>query len=214
MNQLDHVIIAAPDLEVAKRRFQERTGIAPVDGGKHVGRGTRNALVSFGSGRYLEIIAPDPEQDLSSGFGAALAELEDESLLHWAVRVIGLQSVADHATNTGFDAGLIRRTSRAQPDGTLLEWELMGVSGHDLGGLVPFYIDWLECPHPSDTTPVVGALTRFEVTLPADHNAHRLLDPAPDGITLLTGEPCLRVDFESPEGPIDYESRDLAGFSI
>ena len=56
MNQLDHVIIAAPDLEAAKRHFQDRTGIAPVDGGQHVGLGTRNALVSFGDGDQPRIV--------------------------------------------------------------------------------------------------------------------------------------------------------------
>ena len=214
MNQLDHLVIAAPDLDAAKQRFQDATGVAPVDGGRHVGLGTRNALVSFGSGRYLEIIAPDPEQNLDGGFGAALADLDSELPLHWAVRVAALQPIADHATNVGLDAGLIRRTSRAQPDGTMLEWQLMGVSGHDLGGFVPFYIDWLECPHPSDTAPVVGELTLFEVTLPEGSSAKRLLDPAPAGVALVNGEPRLRVRFESPKGIIEYESRDLQGFSM
>ena len=209
MNQLDHLVIAAPDLDAAKQRFQNRTGVAPID----VGLGTRNALVSFGDGRYLEIIAPDPEQDLNGGFGAALAELESEAPLHWAVRVKGLQTVADRATNAGLDAGLIRRTSRAQPDGSLLEWELMGVSGHELGGFVPFFIDWLDCPHPSDTEPVVGTLTRFEVALPGG-SATQLLDPAPAGVTVLNGVPSLRLSFESPEGTIEYECDDLKGFSM
>lgn len=214
MNQLDHLVIAAPDLDAAKQRFQDDTGVAPVDGGRHVGLGTRNALVSFGNGRYLEIIAPDPEQDLDGGFGAALADLVSELPLHWAVRVTGLQRVADHATSVGLDSGIIRRTTRATPDGTLLEWELMGVSGHDLGGFVPFYIDWLECPHPSDTAPVVGELTLFEVALPDGSDAKRLLDPAPAGVTLVAGEPHLRVRFESPKGVIEYASENLQGFSM
>ena len=85
----DHVVIAAPDLEMAKREFEARTGVAPVDGGPHVGLGTCNALVSFaaeGQGQnYLEIIAPDPDQDLNGTFGGRLAKLAEPELLEGSI---------------------------------------------------------------------------------------------------------------------------------
>jgi len=62
MSELDHIVLAAPDLDEAKRSFNDQTGVMPMDGGPHENLGTRNALVSFGDGVYLEIIAPDPEQ--------------------------------------------------------------------------------------------------------------------------------------------------------
>ena len=49
MHQLDHLVIAAPDLADAKTAFADATGCMPVDGGAHNGLGTRNALVSFGT---------------------------------------------------------------------------------------------------------------------------------------------------------------------
>jgi hypothetical protein len=56
--RLDHLVLATPDLAATVADFTERTGIAPVAGGAHVGLGTRNYLVSLGGSRYLEIIGP------------------------------------------------------------------------------------------------------------------------------------------------------------
>lgn len=212
MLQLDHIVLAAPDLAGAKERFQRDTGVAPVDGGPHVGLGTRNALVSFGGGQYLEIIAPDPEQ-VGGDFSAALARLGEPELLHWAVRVEALEDLAQRARGCGFEPGEIRRTSRAQPSGELLVWELMGLVGHGSGGFVPFFIDWLDSPHPADTSPQVGALTRFVLALPAGHPVHVLLAGCA-GLDLVEGEPFVSVRFESPRGEHGWDAARLAGFRM
>lgn len=214
MNRLDHVVIAAPDLAAAKADFEAQTGVAPADGGQHVGLGTRNALVSFGETSYLEIIAPDPEQPQEGNFGAVLGQLDDATVLHWAVRVEGLADVAARAEAAGLAPGPIRRTERAAPDGGRLVWELMGIGGHALGGVVPFYIDWLECVHPALTTPVVGALATFEVTLPADSAAVGFLTPAPAGVSVTTGTPRLSFSFDSPRGRIELSAAAPAGFAF
>jgi catechol 2,3-dioxygenase-like lactoylglutathione lyase family enzyme len=214
MNQLDHVVLAVPDLDAAKARFEAETGVCPADGGPHVGLGTRNAMVSFGEGRYLEIIAPDPEQDSNLQFGAVLRALPAETLWHWAIRVDGLPAVSARLRAAGLNPSRIFRTSRAHPDGTLLEWELMGVAGHDLRGFVPFYIDWLECPHPAATAPLVGSLTRFVVTAPEDSTVQRVLAPLPEGVELEVGPLHVAVTFGSPKGSVSYEGDDLQGFPM
>ena len=216
MNQLDHVVVAAPDLEAAGRRFEEETGVAPAAGGAHPGLGTRNSLVSFGGGAYLEIIAPDPEQDVSGSFAERLATLAEPLLFHWAVRVSELAPVQARAKDAGLAPSAILPTSRSLPSGERLSWELLGVGGHDHGGLVPFYIDWLEAPHPSESAPVVGALRRFALTLDAKSPARALLDPLPDGVSLDTGSPALEVCFDSPKGEIRWTTGDALppGFGL
>ena len=204
MNQLDHIIVAAADLAAAKNRFEADTGVRPVDGGAHPGRGTRNALVSFGAGQYLEILAPDPAQNSAGTFAEHLAEFSEPTLFHWAIRVTDLEAVQSRAQAAGFAPGTILPTQRSLPSGELLAWELMGVGGHDLGGLVPFFINWQDTPHPATTSPVVGALTRFEVTVPADSAVATLLDPPPAHVALVTGSGNMQVGFDSPKGPVTF----------
>ena len=210
--EFDHVVLATNDLDAAKQRFADATGVWPVDGGSHPGRGTRNALVSFGPGRYLEILGPDPEQNVAAQGAAWLGESGTDRLLHWAIRSSHLPAVAESAPAAGFTASPIFSMSRARPDGRVLEWDLMGMGGHDLGGLVPFFIDWRGSPHPSDSAPEVGPLDSLILRLPAKSPLRELLTPAAASAQIVEGDPELAVQFASPRGAIRCAGEQLAGF--
>ena len=212
MYQLDHVVIAAADLEHAKAAFADETGVLPIDGGPHLGLGTRNALASFGES-YLEIIAPDPAQALEGTMGARLADLDEPRLLHWAIRVDDLERYMTLARECGLDPTPARRTSRRTPQGVALTWQLFGVRGHSLGGLVPFFIDWLDCPHPSQSAPRVGAV-ELTVTLPRGSSGARLLREPPRGVTIATGAQGMKLAFRSPRGKIEMNDAAPAGFGL
>ena len=93
--ELDHVLIAISDLEAATRELEQRHGLAAVEGGRHQGLGTANAIVPLG-GTYLELVAVVDEAEAArSGFGSWVAAGDLPRLLGWYVRTDDLDSVAD-----------------------------------------------------------------------------------------------------------------------
>jgi len=59
--RLDHIVVAARTLAEGARWLEERLGVPLSPGGRHEAMGTHNRLLSLGPGRYLELIAVDPE---------------------------------------------------------------------------------------------------------------------------------------------------------
>lgn len=57
---LDHVAIAAANLEEGVAWVEERLGVRMAPGGAHPAMGTHNRLLSLGPSEYLEVIAIDP----------------------------------------------------------------------------------------------------------------------------------------------------------
>lgn len=209
---LDHFVLGAADLKRAKEEFADMSGCMPTDGGAHVGLGTHNALCSFGTTCYLEIIAPDPDQADTGTFSAKLAQLRELTPLHYAVQTNDLQAAALAASASGFTPGPIRDTSRRQSDGQLLSWQLMGIAGHDLAGLVPFFIDWQTSPHPAQHTPVVGQLSSFQIT--TDQPSLTRLLAGIDGIDVAHGSNELSVSIDAARGTLHYTATTLLGFTL
>ncbi|MFF4286728.1 VOC family protein [Streptomyces sp. NPDC001633] len=151
---LDHLVHATPDLAATVAEVAALTGVRPVPGGTHPGRGTRNALLGLGGGAYLEIIGPDPEQPAPDGprwFG--IDALTGPRLVTWAVRVTGIAARVAAARARGHDPGEAVAMSRRTPDGGRLAWQLTPPGAG--GALAPFLLDWGSTPHPSAGLPVV-----------------------------------------------------------
>jgi hypothetical protein len=207
--ELDHVVWAAADLDGACAAFAEATGCEPVPGGPHVGLGTRNALVSFGTDCYLEILAPDPDQPAGPALAARLRELEAPSLFHWALRASDLSALEAELRDAGLAPTGGIETRRRLPDGSTLVWDLMGLPGR--GGAWPFFIDWRDCPHPARSAPRVGALQAFEASLPVDDPASLPFGHA-RGVRLRRGPPALSLRFAGRRGAIEWHAAAPVGF--
>jgi hypothetical protein len=214
-NVLDHIVLAAPDLQEAMKEFENMTGIKPSIVGSLRGLGTKSARVGLDNNAYIEIIAPDPKN--SGPIGAALAsELEEGTLVpyHYALRSSEVSDMKDDyvPNELGWQPDHISMFG-ANADGTPKKWEMLYMYGHGLGGCVPFYIDWGECNHPTASIPEVGALKSFVVRAPAGHKIHDLLSDV-KGITVNTGEPMLEFSFGSPEGTITFSADNPKGIKF
>lgn len=150
---VDHIILGVGDLDSGIAEMERRTGIRATYGGAHPGRGTRNALLSLGSGTYVEILAPDPAQHVADAEIDALRAMTALKPIGWAVHTGDSEALRRRLQARGLTVSAAEPGTRARPDGTRLEWATFAVAkpGHPLA---PFFIRWADMSrHPSRTSP-------------------------------------------------------------
>jgi len=170
---LDHVILGCSDLDAGIEYVYERTGIRAAAGGAHPGAGTKNALLSLGTLRYLEIIAPDPSQPASTD-PRHVASLKNSALVGWALHRHDLKKFASVLQSDGIESVGPKAGSRVRPDGTTLSWASLALK-NDNDGVLPFFIDWgSKSRHPSVDAPTGCRLTDLWITAPDPAALHAL----------------------------------------
>ncbi len=204
--RIDHLVVATTDLPATVEELTGLLGVRATFGGQHVGGGTYNHLLHLGGTTYLEVIAPDPEQELPAGrrlpFG--LDSGGPARLAGFAIRTDDLRGVVTTARAAGYDPGDVIDMERRRPDGVLLQWQLAVSPTGGRGGVVPFVIDWLDSPHPSESTPRGCTL----VDLRAEHPdpaavAHDLAALGLD-LPVTTGSaPALVATIDGPNGRVE-----------
>jgi hypothetical protein len=166
---VDHLILGAADLDQAIAWLEKTTGVKAAIGGVHPGRGTRNALVSLGGRQYLEILAPDPNQQVNA-LPYNLKSVSTPRLIAWAAVTKDINSVAEKSRSAGLSVSGPRDGSRARPDGRMLKWKSLDVgtgAGQERAALIPFFIEWAaDSLHPSQDSPKGCELQSFEMEHP------------------------------------------------
>lgn len=200
---IDHLLWAVPDLADGCRQMHTRAGVEPTPGGRHPGVGTHNALLSLGSGRYLEIIAPDPTQDHFTGLGTFLEHLETPTLLTWCAATNNIDTLAATAHTAGLTHSKPFPMSRRRPDGVQLRWRILLLDAHDLGLAVPFFIQWDTPHHPSASAPEGCHLKNFELQHPAASTLAECLETLGLEVEVVkAAKPGLRAMLGSPQGDL------------
>lgn len=203
MNELDHLLWGAPDLARGEKAFAAATGVAPAGGGIHPGFGTRNNLVSLGSGVYFEVISPDPEQAQHGRRAQRLMTLPAPRMHAFAVRGTNLDAYRDAAQKLGFKTSDLIPMSRARSDGVTLHWRVVDIEDDAWGDFIPFMIDWQDSEHPSATAPAGCGLEEFRVLHPdaeALAEIYRILDiPVP---VTRAPVPGFLVRLRTPKGDV------------
>ncbi|SDP01070.1 Glyoxalase-like domain-containing protein [Nakamurella panacisegetis] len=203
--RLDHLVYATPELDATVAEFVGATGVRPAEGGRHVGRGTRNYLVGLGPGRYLEIIGPDIEHPATAGAGLpfGIEALTASRLLTWAVRADDVDSAAAVSAAAGADLGPALPMSRRTPDGRLLQWRLASAMPLPFGGVTPFLIDWGRSAHPSsDPALPTLSLQGFEATHPDPDGVRGTLEALQLRLPVDLGMVGLQAVLATPQGSV------------
>jgi hypothetical protein len=205
LGRIDHLVYATPDLQLGIDAIEKQLGVKATAGGQHPGLGTRNALVALGPTSYLEIIGPDPEQPKPAGprrFG--IDDLEVPRIVRWVVKSNELAAVADKAARAGVKLGPLASGSRKRPDGVVLSWRYTDPATVVADGLIPFFIDWGNSPHPALTAAKGATLVQLRAEHPDAARVQTMLDQL--GLELRVRQapaPSIIATIDSPRGRID-----------
>jgi hypothetical protein len=199
---LDHILLGCNDLDRGIELVEENTGVRPAIGGVHPGRGTRNALLSLGERRYLEVIAPDPAQSEIVHF-PQLRSMIDPRLIGWAVHPPDITAVAKQLRENKIAFAGPEDGSRKRPDGRILNWKTINLAD-DRHGLLPFFIEWsADTVHPSKDAPAQCTLDYLEILSDEPDELSATMKRL--GLDLLvqrSDKPCLRALITGPKGDL------------
>jgi hypothetical protein len=214
-NVIDHIVLAAPDLEEAMGEFEKKTGLATTIAGTIKGLGIKCARISFTDSSYLEIIAPDPKGPGPIGELLKSKGIKELTPFHFAIRSKRAEELKDEVTKFGYTPDHITMFG-AKADGTPRKWEMLYLYGHRIGGACPYFINWANSDHPCATLPVVGKLKKVVIRASEDDPVHKLLAHVKaEGITVEVGDkPKLAFSFSSPEGTVKFSTHKAVGFKF
>ena len=203
---IDHLLLGTRDLDAGIEWVARKTGVTPVVGGSHPGRGTRNALIAFQRRRYLEIIAPDPAQP-PENLTMSLRSLVQPRLIAWASAAGDLDSFARKLHVRGQQVTGPRDGSRLRPDGRKLAWRTLQLStAFQQDGIdpIPFFIEWsADSPHPSDDAPKGCDVTAFDIEHPDAARLRSTLGDAGIEANVRRAEPVrLIATLDTPNGRV------------
>ena len=205
LSRVDHLVYAAPDLDVAVDDLERRLGVRASPGGSHPRRGTRNALIGLGPSCYLEIVGPDPDQprpDQGRWFG--IDGLDAPRLFTWAAKGTALARVAAESSERGVPLGAVSVGARTRPDGVTLRWAFTDPATVVADGIVPFLIDWGESDHPAASATGGTGLAGFRAEHPQPDGVRPLLDALGLGLLVEAGPvPALVATIRTAIGEVE-----------
>ena len=205
LSGIDHLVYATPNLATSVEQIERLLGVRAVPGGQHPGAGTRNSLIALGDETYLEIIGPDPDQPKPPRprrFG--IDELKAPRLVTWAVKGADLGAIAENARRHGVDLGQVQSGSRRRPDGVLLSWRLTVSPVLTADGIVPFFIDWGQTPHPAASLPKGCVLVALRAEHPDANRIQAELSALGLNLRVDAGSaPALIATIRTPHGDVE-----------
>jgi Glyoxalase-like domain len=149
--ELDHLVVAADTLAQGTAYIAGLLGVEPTGGGKHDLLGTHNQVLKLERGRYLEVIAIDPDgrrPDFPRWFN--LDDPEHQARLKISPRLVAWVARCDAIDSLAVDIFGQQVRVRSMQRGAL-KWRFAGTNDGSLpgGGLIPHLIQWDVCEHPT-----------------------------------------------------------------
>ena len=189
LTRLDHLVILVRDLDRATKDY-ERLGFGVTPGGEHADGLTRNALVPFRDGTYLELVAfihPEDGRDNVWGWREFLPR---EGLIDFCAASDGMQEDVERLRGLGFEVAGPTEGGRRLPDGREIRWRSASIGQE--GRALPFLIEDVtprerRVPGGPSTSHPNGAtgITKLDISVPDAREAAKNLA----ALTGTTSEP-------------------------
>jgi Glyoxalase-like domain len=127
--------------------------VRPQYGGVHASGLTHNALVGLGGRCYFEILAPvGPPSPNDDAWCRLARSVGEPRVLTYCLRSSRrLSDIAAIAAGNGWPNSVVASNGRTTPAGVRLSWQWLGPKVDRFGLAFPFFIDWLDSPHPADS---------------------------------------------------------------
>lgn len=185
IKHIDHILFVHPNADAAVSYIIEMTGVTPVLGGRHEGRGTLNHLLSLGSGCFLEIMSLDPLQaSLPVDKRYFKLESSHKPFFAWCAKPPSGSDIHStlNATREArlYSPPLVQEGSRLLPSGETLKWMFSPPNDDKeatFSWLVPFMVEYGNKDlHPSRTAPSGLELIAFSAKHPQATKIKNILE--------------------------------------
>jgi hypothetical protein len=199
----DHLLLGIADLDEGVAWFQEKAGVKAIMGGSHPGEGTRNALVSMGDMRYIEIISLDPMQKRRGRIATLVQNLAVPQVIAWAASTANIDALRRQAQAAGYPTEGPTPGKRVKPDGGILRWKILRILSR-FGDVIPFFIEWgVDITHPSQDSPSGCRLEELAIEHPeAGPVRETLLELGISATVNRSSRPNLKATLSTPKGSV------------
>jgi hypothetical protein len=186
MAAIDHIIWATPDLDGCVKSFARMTAKL-----------------------YLEIIGPDPAQDLTDTYGGVFAKLSAPGMFTLAARSDDLASTQRTLAEVGLKSPPPFEMGRKLPNGGSLSWRIMAHGPDSVHGWeFPFFIDWGSVPvHPAEDSPKGCSIKHLLAFAPDAARLERAYGAVGLDVTVRRAmRPAVEVLLDTPQGKVVLNS--------
>lgn len=201
-SEIDHLVLAAPNLKDGQDYVESLLGVRPVFSGQHPQFGTENALLALGRGLYFEVIALQEGADADGPLPFGINRNMEPKLTTWCARPFDIEQAVAAAKASDVDMGTVVPAYRDRPDGVRLNWRFTNVMKDRLSGLVPFLIQW-DGPHPSEDLPDAGTLRSLTLFHPEAERLETIMRGQKLPVLVQHADtPALKADIRRLDGKI------------
>ena len=202
---IDHIVYCVPDLESGIAEIEHILGVRARIGGKHLTKGTKNALINLGNACYFEILAADHENfDFDGQRWMGIDTITTPGIMRWSLKSSDLEGDCNVIKSFSFDPGNIETGRRMTTSGKELSWRMTIPSASPEVDVLPFFTDWSTSEmHPTDTLEELCVLNNVVLYHPGNQTMEKVVRALDSKVEVKNAsEPRIEITIQSPKGLI------------